>query len=386
MYCALFGYHATVTSCVCVNSSFETDVMPKYRFAAENKSESDYESDGGTRYYSRTPGHYKLADLSTSRFQYHYGYIYIQIVDKYLQYVLSNHQKKTVSGSIQMIEFNSDLSVLLDEIQQAGLIPTFNRYLPQLIDATIKNGHTRKGDCGRGSYSAARHFRSDTNKTKIILDPVSTRTTDYSESLQKYRFFTKMYPNEGVAYHRGLFTYRMVVPEVPGVQYQQLNIIDTTQQIQLFISMIKALQHCHSTGLVFLDLQEQNIFYESPTSDEKWGVSHLIDGGLSITSGENLPVEIFKKKDQETLRANMDKYDWFAPECWSITGVSTAHPSMDIYSMAITLRRVLREIAPELQPLIKACTMTDPQQRPSLADLESSLKNMLAPACVNGFN
>jgi len=242
-----------------------------------------------------------------------------------------------------------------------------------------KTKYKFKKDLGTGAYAKARLFQSeDKQKEKAILAPLPKSWVDFDEAKAKYSFFQALYPNIGVKLinEPNRNTYRLVLPFIPGEPYDKLqpDRSNSAQQIELFLYIINALEHCHLTGYVVIDLNGTNIHYDSSSVK-----SYLIDGGLSAKEGDMIS-SMFYVTQNEAIE-NRKKWPNIAPECWS-TKIVMAHSSMDIYSFGRLMERFLSSngmpIPAAVGQLIESCTDEDPEKRPTLYRVKLTLKEILS--------
>lgn len=221
---------------------------------------------------------------------------------------------------------------------------------------------------GKGGYAQARLFKSISNKTVAVLNPV-TIPGDIVEATVKYRFFKTVYSDQQSHLFPMGTDYRLVVPHIQFVPYEQL-IIDTPElQKTLFLSAVQALKDCHDKGIIVLDLKTDNIYYDSKT--EK---SYLIDGGLSVPVGTIIDPLAFQKASKEIVEKYKEEYSHIPPECWSVDPVPVlATPEMDIYCLGVLMKDLLENPSSEIKTLIESCLVKDPQKRPTLSKLITSL-------------
>ncbi|HHF0526550.1 TPA: protein kinase family protein [Legionella anisa] len=224
---------------------------------------------------------------------------------------------------------------------------------------------------GKGGYAEARLFQSTSNKSVAVLNPVTT-PGDIGEATVKHRFFKTVYSNkQSHLFPRGT-DYRLVVPYIQFVPYEKL-IIDTPElQKNLFHSAIQALKDCHDKGMIVLDLKTDNIYYDSSTQK-----SYLIDGGLSVPTGTTIDPLAFQKSNQEVVEKYKEEYSHIPPECWSVKPAAVlATPQMDIYCLGVLMYDLLENPSSEIKSLIDSCLEKDPQKRPTLLQLITSLESI----------
>ncbi|KTC86201.1 protein kinase domain-containing protein [Legionella cincinnatiensis] len=224
---------------------------------------------------------------------------------------------------------------------------------------------------GAGEYAQARLFKSISNKAVTVLNPVKT-PGDFGEAKIKQRFFQTLYPNKKSHLFSIGTDYRLVVPYIQYTPYNKL-IIDTREFHKiLFHSAIKALKDCHDKGMIVLDLKTDNIYYDSSTQK-----SYLIDGGLSVPTGTTIDPFAFQKSSQEIVEEYKKEYWHIPPECWSVKPTAVvATAKMDIYCLGILMYDLLENPSSEIQLLIDSCLEKDPEKRPTLAELITSLESI----------
>ena len=174
-------------------------------------------------------------------------------------------------------------------------------------------------------------------------------------------------------------TYRLILPLIPGETYQKLFFsnsaftLNQLQQITLFKETVKALADCHQKGYIVVDLSKSNILYDFASQR-----SYLIDGGLSSKKSKYIEPELFQMDSEEEVDENRSKPNLahFAPECWSVFKVPAAS-SMDVYSLGILMRDILDEPYPEIKNLIQQCIRKNPEDRPTLDNIENILNELL---------
>lgn len=221
---------------------------------------------------------------------------------------------------------------------------------------------------GEGGYAKARLFKSISNKAVAVLNPVKI-PGDIGEATVKHRFFKTVYSDKQSHLFPMGTDYRLVVPYIQFVPYENL-IIDTPElQKTLFYSAIQALKDCHDKGMIVLDLKTDNIYCDSSTQK-----SYLIDGGLSVPTGTTIDPFAFQKSNQETVEKYKEKYWHIPPECWSVKPTAIlATPQMDIYCLGVLMSDLLKDPSSEIQSLIESCLEKDPKKRPTLMELKNSL-------------
>jgi serine/threonine protein kinase len=224
---------------------------------------------------------------------------------------------------------------------------------------------------GKGYYTQARLFKSKSNKSVAVLNPVET-PGDIGEATVKHRFFQTVYPK----HQSHLFTmkndYRLVIPYIPYIPYEELNIDTPEFQKILFHSAIQALKDCHEKGIIVLDLKTDNAYYDSSTKK-----TYLIDGGLSAVKGREIDALAFQKTNQGIVDKYKLEYSHIPPECWSVRPTPVlATTKMDIYSLGVMMSDTFENPSSEIQSLIDSCLEKVPEKRPTLLKLESSLNSV----------
>lgn len=231
---------------------------------------------------------------------------------------------------------------------------------------------------GLGANSDVKHFVSiPAGKYKAVVSPRDPSCVDFDEARTKYRFFKMIYPQKKPYLIKNPETYRLVLPVIPGISYFQLCTkvpsFSFIQQINIFLSAIKALKKAHAAGLVMLDFHLNNIHY-----DEKTGESFLVDGGLSSYEGTKVP-DNFQVSDYGELIENSRNYTHTAPECWHIAHDVIAKKSMDVYSLGATMLLLFKgECFLTIKLLIQPCLSIDPKDRPTLNQLEIRVNELCA--------
>ncbi|WP_454783344.1 protein kinase domain-containing protein [Legionella sp. WA2022007384] len=224
---------------------------------------------------------------------------------------------------------------------------------------------------GSGTYAKARKFQSvDGQRSIAVLMPADSDDVDFIEAYNKYKFFKTLYPKQTSELIEREDTYRLVLPYIDGIPYEELHFTNERQQIKLFISAIEALKDCHDKGYIVLDLKADNILYNKDS-----GKSYLLDGGISVKKGMLLDPDIFFVKTQEALISNKTTYTQIAPECWSQKPI-TAQKSMDVYALGVMMQSILKPSA-ALNRLIQLCLSLKPEHRPTLGTLEKHLRQLL---------
>jgi serine/threonine protein kinase len=162
---------------------------------------------------------------------------------------------------------------------------------------------------------------------------------------------------------------RLILPNTTG---QELNKIDKEfwnekNKIDLFISIIHALQKAHEKDLIMLHLKADNIKY-----DQKTKTCFFIDSGASIKKGDVLS-DTYLCSTTEILNQSRTQHTQIAPECWYLP---KSHPlpakeSMDVFSLAALFHCLSNgtPISPLLAWSLRTCGSKDPLIRPSLENL-----------------
>ena len=231
---------------------------------------------------------------------------------------------------------------------------------------------------GEGVYSVARTLLGKGSKNPlVVLSPNPFYTPDLYEVKTKYHFFKTLYPEK----ETHLFTYntknpdkktyRLVLPMLPGIPYNNLEVNETETLTRLFLSAIKAVKACHEQGIVIVDLNRSNMLYD-PDTETTW----LIDGGYSAKMNEE-PVypKIFVLDSLQKVKLYPLKYPNIPPECWSTTQV-LAQSSMDIYCLGYLINR-FHPRDETIKTLCRACMSPVAKERPTMADLEKQLVHLL---------
>lgn len=235
-----------------------------------------------------------------------------------------------------------------------------------------------------GNHAAARLFKSSDAATRVVLSPVSVEHFDsvaekeasFEEAQRKAAFFTALYPGSRVRFipcSDG--TYRLILPEIPGVTYKEIRLSDSSEIRSIMFSAVLALKDAHDKGYVTIDLKEDNILYNLDT-----GESCLIDGGLAVKIGDPIPRTIFQCKNQTEVNENRKEFFHLAPECWS-TSIVMANEAMDVYSLANMIRRRANKVHIDdpLMYVLVECSDLNPTKRPTLKDLSDFLMQEVIP-------
>ncbi|MBA3536354.1 MAG: hypothetical protein H0T84_07080 [Tatlockia sp.] len=224
-------------------------------------------------------------------------------------------------------------------------------------------------EIGRGKYALARAFLSDQGKAIAILSPLNKKI-DLEEAQTKYQFFNTIYPGQGTQLIEGQGTYRLVLPLLPGKPYNKLAITSEEYARLLFLSAVQALKDCHAKDIILLDIKEDNVLF-----DDESGKSYLIDGGISVLKGEMIH-PMFQQLSLYIIEYCRNTNTVYAPECFSLER-ELATEAMDIYSLGSMIINIAScALGPELQELAIACQNENPNQRPTLLELESKLTQL----------
>lgn len=243
------------------------------------------------------------------------------------------------------------------------------------------------GVIGVGNYARARLLVAPGGKKRVVLNPVARYPDTFYEAERKQQFFMKRYSEQQSMLFRREETinlikgpsYRLVLPYISGLTYSQFlrangHVDHIVQQCNIFLSLIRELKVLHSTGLVCVDMNLSNLIF-----DEKTGKSYVIDGGLSVESGQHLLIN-YSRNTQEELAKYVRAYPLHAPECWTLKGrpPAIAATSMDVYAMAAILRLYVFDHSLDscLLRLLRSCRVLIPTERPSLDKLEEQVNQL----------
>src|SRR3990167_8698081 len=278
----------------------ETMSQSKYNYANEDE-ESSYESDDGSIYKPAIVNKYKFIQYNINK-PISNRSIQINPRENYFEYFFDNYLRELQYGVIQYSDLTSDVTELAESIKSSGVSALYN-YRNTITLIMIKNGHLRKGYYGLGTYAqASLYINEKTGNTKVVLDPIRDRC-NYKESRKKARFFKTAYSdnnppqklaadsemqgasklrreaymqihedsrgestkqfssavecpkNSNIFYEEVLDknTYRMVVPNIPGIFYGDLKITERESQMKCFLATVVAIKNLHK-NLIFLDL------------------------------------------------------------------------------------------------------------------------------------
>jgi hypothetical protein len=250
-------------------------------------------------------------------------------------------------------------------------------------------GETRKfypvAQYPSGNCADARLFKSSSDaETRVVLSPVSVdhfdsleaKEASFEEPRRKSDFFKALYPQSRVRFIPwGNGSYRLILPEIPGVTYKKILLSDSSEVRSVMFSAVLALKDAHDKGYLTIDLKEDNILY-----DPKTGKSFLIDGGFSVKIGSPIPIRIFQCENQNKVDESRKMYFHLAPECWS-TSTVMANELMDVYSLANMILRIAKKarIDGPLISVLERCSDLNPTNRPTLNDLIHFLMPEVTP-------
>ena len=238
--------------------------------------------------------------------------------------------------------------------------------------------YTPKTVLGTGSYSIVRSLDSRSRRLKAVLQP---RIPNYNrkEIARKKAFFEGLYGKTTVSFFhfKEEKTYRLVVPRLPGVPYNKLQLSnDPLQQIKLMLSAVEAIEESHSKGIILVDFKENNILY-----DQEKNKSYLIDGGSSATV-ENPFIDGFGYPAEE-IKPAKERNSHLAPECFYIVNKDPpvpilGKPSMDVYALGNTIPYLYHdnELNPTILDLCNQCQNPNPEERPTLAQIKEALLHL----------
>lgn len=195
---------------------------------------------------------------------------------------------------------------------------------------------------------------------KVVLLPVHREEsrTDWARMKTKYLFYKLYYGEAELFLKKG--SYRLVVPYVPGQSYRSLreSISEPSKQTTFMLATIEALYKLHKKQYVFLDLHPGNLIFDSKT-----GQSHLIDGDMMTPIGAK--ISNYFHFDEGKAQTGEK---WYPPECWKKD--AQADVKIDIYALGYTLTKAFKNPHPEIAKAIQACMHLDPEQRPTLKNLQ----------------
>lgn len=117
------------------------------------------------------------------------------------------------------------------------------------------------------------------------------------------------------------------------------------------------LAYAHERGIVHRDLKPANLL----RADD--GTVKIADFGIASATGETLVTQVGTVLG--TLR-------YLSPEqaAGQVVG-----PPADVYSLAVVLDELLAEKPPAVRALLERCIATDPDERPTAADLATALRS-----------
>ena len=230
------------------------------------------------------------------------------------------------------------------------------------------NLYGKPRNIGEGSFAKARSFATFDGKEIVVLQPIydGYDSEDAEQSTAKEHFFNLMYPDgpvERIELEKG---YRLILPKIPGKDLDRMDKGFWTEKnkIDLFISIIHALQKVHEKKLIMIDLNAGNIKYE-----QKTGACYLIDGGSSKKIGEAISNN-YLCGTLELLKDSQKQYMKTPPECWYLPDSNPlpAEESMDVYSLAALFKGAPNYALTSLPiaSLLSTCLSMDPLRRPSL--------------------
>lgn len=242
-----------------------------------------------------------------------------------------------------------------------------------------------KNIIGAGTSAYARKVVStkDQNKEKIVLSPIHTNMADIKESRTK-NIFNQHVNNTSELYEYYDGDYRMVLDKAPGIPYyslQQKDLDCPYKQLCIFYSALQALKNAHAKGFIVIDLKRDNIYYEKFPKP-----SYLIDGGTSAQVGSELPGLFSRKVRGKTVDERrtiwMKDFKYYAPECF-LSDDTKANEKIDIYSLGHMMEAVITEQSSNVEQnisiirIIQKCTNEDPNERPTLNELENNINSLL---------
>jgi hypothetical protein len=230
---------------------------------------------------------------------------------------------------------------------------------------------------GSGSSAKGREFKSSNPERKnvIVLAPREGLSDEaIKEVLNKRDFFQEVHSDKGNThyfppdYFLSKDTYRLVVPQMPGMQYSKFNVycsLKKSGQLKLILLAIQAIEFSHKKGRISLDCNLGNIIYDFTT-----GTSNVIDGGFSAKVGDEIDKSV-----------NEDKVQSLAPECKRKSNVTvTAQPPMDVYSFGYCFKEQFQKgLDSEIRTILNKCTLYAPEKRPTLSQLTDEFQSMLGP-------
>lgn len=232
---------------------------------------------------------------------------------------------------------------------------------------------------GAGSYAYALKFfpnKSD-KKPIVVLAPKPFHPDDsqivMAEASRKEAFFKTLYPGSKTRlFKNGKDDYRLVLPFIEGIPYQDLADYQFTKQgqIKILISAINTIIEAHE-NLVIMDLNLGNMLYNFST-----GKTSLVDGGLSTRNQEL--IEGYQCEESQ-IKFKQWQNPQNPPECHSNKPV-TADPSMDVYSLGYHMTKMFTYeggvIDEQVKGLLDPC-LASAEKRPNLIQLRRDLQNLL---------
>lgn len=252
------------------------------------------------------------------------------------------------------------------------------------------SARARKFVPGESGSSLPEAEQQKDKQEKAILKPVDPNNVNFKEVTDKYLFFKTIYPEFDVRLFLTQYTYRLVLPLIPGEPYKDIVGSNPDDVIKLFLSAVRAVKNCHNKGYVIVDLKADNICYDKNT-----GISYLIDGGHAIRTGKHIS-SLFQVASNQDANFMRNRYHHYAPECWFIRGrkAKTVNPEMDIYSLGKMMASMKCHVGSDEQKrllssvngIIRQCVNYDSAKRPNLDQLENELLGLLSPDMQAQFN
>jgi serine/threonine protein kinase len=238
-----------------------------------------------------------------------------------------------------------------------------------------------EGLLGQGTKDKVRRFRAADGRTLAITQPIDRSFVSASkkrkkdaldETQAKFNLLSALHPGhvKGMQLKDGTCVLR--TPEASGEIYEKIGADGFTEmhKMQLFLSAIQALKIVHGKGFVLIDLKEDNMFYDIST-----GITTFVDGGMSVQMGRTAN-ERYRCDTAHEAKEGRQKYSYIAPEFFS-TSFVRAHSSMDIYALAMMMKRILGEMHGPLVSIIDDCLNPDPTKRPDVNQLEEEVSDLI---------